>query len=236
MERGERTPVDREKFSEIAVIASKMAHDLRNPLGVINIAAYNLKKRIGENDETAMKRIAVIMQKTAEANGIITDILSYYRLDPPDKKETDLNSLMEETVSSMNGLFEAKKINVTRHEGDLPPVEIDRAQISKVMQNVIRNACEAIADDGGNISLISRCDEEGKNVEAVITDSGSGMTEEDVTRSGEPFFSTKKGRTGMGLAVSFRIVEENHNGMIVIKSKEGEGTEVTIKLPTGGDN
>jgi two-component system NtrC family sensor kinase len=115
----------------------------------------------------------------------------------------------------------------------LPPVLVDSSQIQQVFINITLNAAEAM-DGQGELTIVTRESQDGHHIEIGITDTGCGISEENMKRLFEPFYTTKEvGRgTGLGLAISYGIIQRN-NGTIQVKSHVGEGTTFTIRLPIG---
>ena len=219
-----------EKLAALGTMAACVAHELRNPLGVIRTAAYNLERRLTEKNEKTAKHLAHIAEKIEEADKIILSLLNFSRLRKPSPVETDLNRLIEETASQVAEGFPSLMVSVVKKLHPLPPLHLDRGQMAEVFQNLIKNAYEAMPE-GGTLTLTSEA--RGLEGKAVLTvaDTGCGIPPAALAQISTPFFSLKTRGIGLGLAISYRIVEEVHGGKISVASEEGRGTVFTVELP-----
>ncbi len=222
--------VNSEKIAAISTMAATVAHELRNPLGVINIAAYNLKKKFRDQGETFTKTVDIVMKKVEEADKIINDLLNYFKARKFEKKGLNINELLDETLSVIGNEYDNRKV-VTKF-GNIPDITADPVQIGQVFHNVIKNAHEAVKKNG-RIDISTAHEKDKKMVRINIADNGCGILEKNIKKISEPFFTTKPDGTGLGLAISFRIIEEFHGGSIKVKSEGSKGTEFVIKIPTG---
>lgn len=219
-----------EKMAAIGTMAASVAHELRSPLGVIKLAVDNINYRMKKKDEKVAMSLSYIDQKVAEAAKIINDLLNYSRLGKPVLAATDINALVEEALSTVRVDFRDRDVKVTQKFGKIPEVSVDLLQIKGVLQNIIKNAYEAM-EKGGKLLISTKYDKTEKKTAISIADTGCGIAEEDIGKLNKPFYSTKVKGVGLGLALSFRIVKENHRGEISVKSKPGKGTTFTVKLP-----
>ncbi|MFH1412232.1 MAG: ATP-binding protein [Candidatus Omnitrophota bacterium] len=220
--------IQAEKMAAVGTMAASVAHELRNPLGVINVALYNLKRTLPESDEKVQKHIWNMSKKIKEANKIINDLLNYSRISNANKADTDINSLLEETLARVIIGFPKKNVKVMKAFGRIPPVKVDIVQIGEVFYNITKNAYEAMPE-GGELTLSTQIRE--KDLEISIKDSGVGMPKEDLDKLDKPFVSSKARGTGLGLALSYRIIRELHKGEMLVKSQLNRGTEFIIRLP-----
>jgi len=219
-----------EKMAAIGTMAASVAHELRNPLGVIKTAVYNLRQNLQMKDVKTERRIANINKKVEEADKIINDLLNYSRLRKPNLVNTNINELIEEAESRVKSEFSGNKITTIKKLGKISEIKVDRVQMSGVFQNIIRNAYEAM-DSGDKLTLCTKYIKSKKSIEISIADTGCGISRENLEKLDKPFFSTKAKGTGLGLPLAFRIVKENHRGIIEVKSDVGKGTEFKVILP-----
>jgi PAS domain S-box-containing protein len=217
------------RLADIGMLAATVAHELRNPLAVIKMAAYNLKKRVAGAELAS--HLSNIDRKVNESEQIIYNLLFYSRLQQPSFASVILHEIVEEALAQME--FSRPGVRTVRDFSTLKdrPVESDPVQVTEVVKNILCNAFDAVKDQAdGLVRLAARVDRGTNRLELEVSDNGVGIAPEDLTRIMDPFFSTKKGGTGLGLAVAGRIIELHH-GQIAFSSQPGRGTKVTIKLP-----
>lgn len=216
------------RLSDIGTLAAMVAHELRNPLGVIRTAAYNIRRKCG--NAALDRHIDNIDKKIEESNRIINNLLFFSRLKTPVYSEVMIHTLMLECIESMKRKYMKPGISVELMFGGLENtgIEADQYQLSELFTNIIDNAYGAFAGDKGKISIKGSI---GNNMfKTVIEDNGSGINEDDLGGIFDPFFTTKSKGTGLGLTVCKQITDL-HDGNISVESAIGRGTCVTIDLP-----
>jgi len=221
-----------EKLAAIGQMSGGVAHDLRNPLGAIKNAVYMLKKRLtadGIIDENPkmQKYLEIIDQQIARSNRIITDLMSFARVSAPTLTSTRLDEVIEESLATMD-----KNENITLStfvDQNLHPVMADGEQLQRVFLNLANNAQDAMIDGG---KLIINAVSVNNHVEISFSDTGSGITDENIQRIFDPLFTTKTKGTGLGLAVCQEIVMR-HGGSIEVTRNDGPdgGSTFAVKLP-----
>ena len=217
-----------EKLSSLGVLSSEVAHEINNPLGVILGYASLVEGRLGPGDPN-LEPVRAIKSETHRCKDIVQDLLSFTRVPQPALLRTDLNALLEQTITFAANHIDLDRIRVERQfDPALPQVVADPDQIRRVAINLILNAGAAM-EQGGVLTLATRRAGP-RNVEMSFADSGAGIAPENLEKVLEPFFSTRKNGTGLGLAISKSIVEQ-HQGRIRIESRLGQGTVVTVSLP-----
>jgi signal transduction histidine kinase len=223
--RLEEELVKSEKLAAIGQLASTVAHDIRNPLGVIKNSVYFLNMKLKDHaDEKVIRHLKIMEQQVTSMNIIISDLLDFTRKKIPVLEQTDLNGIVTRALAT---LTVPENINVIVKLGEIPPMLLDPEQIQRVFQNIIQNAVEAMPEDGKLIIRTSKTDD---SVEISIEDSGVGIPEENLPRLFTPFFSTKAKGVGLGLSVCKQLVE-GHGGNVTVNSKVGEGTTFKVRLP-----
>jgi signal transduction histidine kinase len=203
-----------------------VAHELRNPLAAINLAAHNIKRKA--NNPDLEKHLATIGKKVSESGQIINNLLFYSRLKPPHREPVDLFGVIEEALDMMEeGL--KKPVSVVRNFDVLKNLSIDAdpVQIKEVFHNILNNAQDAVPDDGGRIRVTA--ENGGEFIRVAIEDNGPGMGKDVLEKVFDPFFTTKAKGTGLGLSVCKQIVAM-HEGDIEIKSEPGRGSSVIVRL------
>jgi len=214
------------RLSDIGMLAATVAHELRNPLAAISMAAHNIKRKAKNPDFD--KHVATIEKKVGESNQIITNLLFYSRLKEPHYENIKLYDILEECAGAleMNGKQEvtvAKNYDAIRDA----IIEADTVQIREVFNNLLNNARDAISPENGLVKIIAEYEDE--FVKVVIEDNGSGMTNDILDKIFDPFFTTKAKGTGLGLSICKQIVNM-HDGEIGVKSSFGQGTSVIVRL------
>ncbi len=215
------------RLSDIGTLAATVAHELRNPLATIGMAASNIKRKTRNHDLD--KHVANIDKKVFESNQIINNLLFYSRLRPPHYESIDIHGVLEESIRGARGNLK-KGEHLTGNIGSLRNVfvEADPTQIKEVLNNLLNNAVDAITVGAGKVEVSG----ERKDGCVVITvkDSGEGMDEETLAHAFDPFFTTKAKGTGLGLPVCRQIMDF-HKGEIMLKSEPGKGTSAHLLLP-----
>ena len=215
------------RLADIGTLAATVAHELRNPLGVIHLAAYNLKRE--KIDLSANKHLANIEKKVWEGNQIIDNLLSYARIKIPNYENVRILHILDECVASAQGRFAEKGIVIEKKYGDgLDFIETDPNQIREIFLNILNNACQSFTVPGGKVELSAQ--RQGDMVKVSVQDFGVGIAQEDMDKIFEPFFTRKSKGTGLGLTICNELVNL-HQGKIKINSRLGEGTTVSVFLP-----
>jgi len=215
------------KMASLGVLASGVAHEINNPLGVILGYAGYMEKKIDADSPLAIF-VQDIKRESKRCKKIVQDLLSYARTPKPLLERTDLNQLLEQIIDFASNHTDMHEVRIERVlDPDLPEIEIDGDQIRQVAINLILNAGAAMAD-GGHLRIATRREELHALIE--ICDDGPGIPEEDREQIFEPFFTTKEKGTGLGLAITRQIVEQ-HQGTITIECPVEGGTTVRVRLP-----
>jgi signal transduction histidine kinase len=223
------------KMASIGRLAAGVAHEINNPLAIINENAGLLKDLIGaENGPPDTKRLLTIAESILNAvdrgSTITHRLLGFAKRMEPYTERLALGPLLEEVLGFQGKEAEYRNIEVKLDvPEDLPDIHSDRGQLQQVFLNILSNAFAAVEDRGKIGISVKR--EDNNTVAVTIRDNGSGIPEEHLARIFEPFFSTKGDYgTGLGLSITFGIVEKLH-GWIDVQSKVGEGTSFTVRLP-----
>jgi signal transduction histidine kinase len=206
-------------------VASSVAHEIRNPLGVIRNSVYYLNLKLKDiSDEKIAKHLKIMEGNISSADRIISDLLDIGRNKIGPFESVDLNMILE---LSLARLTIPKDIKVIMKLDKIPKLLLDPEHIQRLFLNVIQNAFAAMPKGG---KLTVRLSMSGDWAEISFQDSGEGILEENLQKLFEPLFTTKAKGLGLGLTISKQIVEAHH-GEIKISSNAGEGTLVVIRLP-----
>lgn len=217
-----------ERLAALGKMAAGVAHELRNPLSSIKGLAVLLKGKISE-DQEGRRTADVLVQEVERLNRSISELLDYAR---PEKLQVAVVSLKKilEKAATLVGI-DATSLGITMSTAFDPAIDlvsVDEDRMNQVFLNLLLNGIQAMPE-GGTLGIRTECRD--GSVECVIEDNGEGIAEENLPRVFDPYFTTKSDGTGLGLALSAKIVEE-HGGTISLDSSLGRGTRVTVRLPS----
>jgi signal transduction histidine kinase len=228
-ERKQRIQSERDRYlADIGRIATVIVHDLKNPL----IAISGFAKRLKEGRGNVDKAVDVIINSAAQMEKIVASVLDFARPLRLELKRMDLRDVVKRAGDFCKIKAEQKEVILSL---DLPqhPVDmsIDRFHFERALENLVTNAIEA-SDRNHSVSIILA---QLKNMMTItITDNGPGMDDEILANIFIPFYTRKRGGTGLGMPIAKKIIE-GHQGNIRIDSKAGQGTQVIIELPYEGE-
>ena len=224
-----------DKLSSIGLLAAGVAHEINTPLAVISSYAQMLAKQL-RGDPRADERLGPVLDKITQqsfrAAEIANGLLNFSRTSTTEFRATDLNQVIRDTLSLLEHQFKTAQILLDLDlAGELPPIHGNPGKLQQVFLNLLLNAKEAMPG-GGRLRVATLLN---GHVEAVISDSGSGIAPEHLKRIYDPFFTTKnipgdRRGTGLGLAVSYGIIQE-HAGKIHVESAVGAGTTFHLEFP-----
>lgn len=224
-----------EKLAALHTLSAGMAHELRNPLGAMDLNLHLLEEELNEQgipaDRTA-HYLHVLNAECRRLSGILDNFLKFARPGSVGLHEVDVRVAIEHVVALMQ--FEADERKIVLEyvvEKDLPPVLGDETQISQVLVNIVVNSFHAIGN-GGCCRIMAQAEsvDDRRWVEISVSDTGVGIPEDALPRLFEPFYTTKSSGTGLGLAVAYRIMQD-HGGSISVASTSANGTTFSLKLP-----
>ena len=222
----------REKLSSIGLLAAGVAHEINTPLTGVSSYTQMLLGMLAETDPKHAL-LQKINRQTDRATGIVNNLLNFSRTGSATEfGDIDVNRVLEDTLQLLEPQLRQSDIEVERAYSVEPPIVFGNGgKLQQVFTNLILNARDAIPN-GGRVSLRTTIDDD-ETVVVEVADTGIGIAPENVARIYDPFFTTKGvGRgTGLGLAVSYGIVQE-HTGHISVASAPGRGTTFRITLPT----
>ncbi|MEW6588746.1 MAG: HAMP domain-containing sensor histidine kinase, partial [Thermoproteota archaeon] len=215
--------IKKDKIYTIGEMASRLAHDLQNPLTIIKNTVEILKLKQPELDKKTQENYERIERATSRMSQLIRDILDYVRTSSPLREKTSLVSLLKTVIGDLSV---PEDIRIILPDEDIE-IYGDAKQLEIVFSNLILNSIQAIEKKGKIMIQASETDD---SVVIDVIDNGRGIEKENLMKIFEPLFTTKQGGTGLGLA-SCRSIIENHGGTIECSSIVGKGTVFTIHLP-----
>jgi PAS domain S-box-containing protein len=220
-----------EKQALLGLLAAGIAHEIRNPLTAAMGFIQLMQQQSSFDEKRQKNHLNQVLNELRNINKLVSNFMQLAKPTLTNKQKTLITELLNETIDFMQGQAILSNVVINRFNlnyGNLMVV-VDRDQLKQVFINFIRNAIEASNKDHGIIFIsIEPLDE---FVKIVIEDNGVGIATENLEKIYDPFFTTKKEGTGIGLTGVSQIIK-NHNGTIIVESKEGEGTKFTITLPT----
>jgi len=225
----ERRLVQADKLSSIGLLAAGVAHEVNTPLAVISTYAQMLGKQVA-GDEQKSKILEKIARQTFRASEIVNSLLNFSRTSTTELSEVQINRIIQETVSLLEHQFSKANVEVRLHLDPLAePMKGNPGKLQQVFLNLFLNARDAM--EGGGVLEISTYNGDA-GVEVDVADTGQGISQENISRIYDPFFTTKgaKKGTGLGLSVTYGIIQE-HNGAIEVVSRPGEGTRFHLEFP-----
>jgi signal transduction histidine kinase len=243
-----------ERLAELGTLTGGLAHEIKNPLSTLGLNVQLLQEDLHEltdslpgNGEVAEKtgrldrRLGALARETQRLRDILEDFLRFAGRVQLEKQPTDVNELLSEVADFFAPQAEAARVHLRSRLADgLPSVFVDASLLKQAILNLMINATQAMQKarekqqpHGGADELIlstARRRADGQAVEVRVMDTGPGMSAEVKEKVFQPYFSTRRGGTGLGLPIARRIVDE-HGGNLSVHSEPGRGTEFILTLP-----
>lgn len=224
------------RLALIGEMAARIAHEVRNPLHVIEGAAHYLLNEYKENDDISQYS-ALIKDQVVRLNKVTNDLLNLskpIKSMSPEIKECEIESIIHQSVNALKDRFKKSGVFVSMIVCSLtPPIMTDENQLTQMFTNLFLNAADAMPN-GGDLIVYTKVENSAKSnsqfLHVSVKDTGVGIPSKDIKNLFKPFFTTKSKGTGLGLAIVQKIVQ-SHKGSIRIESKLSEGTNVIINLP-----
>jgi signal transduction histidine kinase len=223
LQRAQEQLLQSERLAAIGSFAGRVAHDLRNPLNVLQLNLQLLRGR-ASSDPSMSRPLERVEQAMSQAASLVTELVDFARLGSPRAAPMRIEPLLRRVIEERTPPAAVQM--VLEIAPDLPPIAADMEQLHRAVGNLVTNALEAMSG-AGTITLAAR--REGDRIALVVRDEGSGIAAENLPRIFEPLFSTRR-RTGLGLAVCRKIVE-SHAGELHVESQLGAGATFTVLLP-----
>jgi two-component system, NtrC family, sensor kinase len=230
LEESEKELLHQAKLASVGQLAAGVAHELNNPLGTILLYSDMMFKEMPEGD-ARRDDLKMIISEVHRCKTIVADLLNFARQHEITAKDVDLHALLEDVILKAQTRPRYEKIQFVREfDPNLPLIQADASQLQQVFVNLFNNSNYAM-ENAGMITISTHCIEP-QSVEIRVSDTGSGIPAENLSKLFTPFFTTKpagKG-TGLGLSIVYGIIKLHH-GQITVQSQVGHGTTFTITLP-----
>jgi two-component system sensor kinase FixL len=218
-----------EKFATLGKVSGGIAHEIRNPLNAVKTSAYYLLNARNPSDEKTQEHLERIDRQVSLIDNVVTALSDVAKLPEANLSSTNIEPILQSALNSVS-LPDEVEVEMS-FANDLPKVMVDANQIVIVFKNLIRNARDAMAE-GGKLTLAANVDEQ--FVTVAFSDTGSGISEENLTKIMEPLFTTKATGMGLGLSISRAIVEKN-KGQLSVESEFEVGSTFSIAIQRSDD-
>ncbi|HEY8208701.1 MAG TPA: ATP-binding protein [Myxococcaceae bacterium] len=229
--------VKRERLAALGELSAVVAHEVRNPLGVIFNSVSSLRRLLPKGEPE--KFLDYLAEESDRLNRLVGELLDFARPRALFRQAEDVGRVIQDALEAAGADPASANANVhltAEVEPGLPPVPMDRRQLHQALVNVSVNALQSMPK-GGSLRVLARRDGVepggGPQLRIDLCDDGPGIGQSDLPRIFEPFFTTKAKGTGLGLAVVKRIIED-HEGTVEVRSEVGRGTTFTFRLPIQG--
>ncbi len=230
--RSAEQTLESERLNALTLLAAGVAHEIGNPLNSLHIHLQLMERKVRELEneprQELQESIAIARTEIARLDSIVTQFLRAIRPTRPQLRPESINTIIEEAVRFFAPEIKDRDAVVEQElRSDLPVLQLDRDQMTQAFYNLIKNSLEAMKRRG---ILRIRSDMDETHVLVRFTDSGGGISAENLSHVFEPYFTTKSTGSGLGLLIVRRIVRE-HGGELSVQSTEGKGLTVTVRLP-----
>ncbi len=224
-----------EKMAVLGQMSAGITHEIKNPLSTILLSIDCIKTKMGGKDPIQIKELLNLLEESAQRiNKVINELLSFVRTPNIKVQRVNLHRAIDTAISLLDNKARHKNVICEKYysKEDIE-INADKLLIEQVFYNLLSNAVDAM-EPGGRIKLRTECPgmSGGEMVDVEISDTGCGMTDEEIVKIFEPFFTTKDYGKGTGLGLSIvKMVVEKHKGSINVVSQKGSGTSFTVSLP-----
>lgn len=224
-----------DRLASIGQLSSGIAHEINNPLGVIQGYTQLLLRAEPEGSQRR-EDLQVILKHAKNCKAIVEDLLNFARRSQPEMADIDIHQVIEDALVFIRHRAKMESVRIVKDFGDhIPAVRVDEKKIKQVLVNLVMNAGHAVGKSG-TITISTRFEQQGRQLVVEVADDGYGIEQRHLSRIFDPFFTTKPTGegTGLGLAVSYGIVK-SHGGDIRVKSQPGKGAVFRVILPAGAN-
>jgi signal transduction histidine kinase len=210
-------------------LAAEFAHQIKNPLAVINNAAFSLQRALRDGKAEASQQLEIIQEEVSRADRIITQIMGYAQLTEGRVEKLNVTEELERAITQVFPLAVPTNIHVHREfDRTFPPLLMQRQHFSEIMLNLLKNAREAVGDNGA--VYLTAVNRRGYSAEITVRDNGPGIPPDKIERIFEAYYTTKEHGTGLGLAIVKHNVEL-YGGTVRVESGLGKGATFTLLFP-----
>ncbi|MBI4655090.1 MAG: PAS domain-containing protein [Nitrospirae bacterium] len=218
-----------EKLAATGELAAGIAHEIRNPLGNISATAQFVLGKY-ELNEVVKRHLKVILKNAQNANRIIKDLLDFAKPNEVSFKRSSVSSVIESVCNLVKARCAKQRVRLAKRiPRRLPYILLDKKQLEEAFLNFMLNSIDAMPE-GGRLTITVYPDSGNNEITVNFLDTGCGISEENLSKLYQPFFTTKANGVGLGLYLARQVIGY-HKGKVNLESKVGEGTEITVRLP-----
>ncbi len=221
------------KLAALGTLVAGIAHEINNPVAIVsgNLELLEMDPEVRRKFPVELE---IIVSQIKKVKGLIKNMLPFSRIKQSALQELDINQVMKQVIAPFLPQISADRISMETVLKAQKPLLSDEGSLNQIFTNLLSNSLQAMSGkEGGRLRIVTR--DEGECVEIVVSDSGCGMTHEQVENMFNPFYSTKPNGTGLGLAIGYELLR-SLGGIINVESALGEGTTIKILLPTDPSN
>jgi len=225
----ERKMYENEKLSSLGRLSTSVAHEVKNPLSSIK-AIVQVLKEDSKNESKTQKSLSIIVEEIDRLTKVVNQLLVFAKPQTDSKSTVKISDVINKVLVVLR--HEAKMNNVNIHldvSNDLPVITVDEGSLNEVFFNIIHNAIQAMSE-GGKLTVSISYDQKDDYITVVFENTGPCISEEDMGKIFEPYYTTKQTGTGLGLAIVKRKLDEL-KGMVQVKSGDSS-TRFTVKIPS----
>jgi len=211
-------------------LAAQIAHQIKNPLGIINNAAYSLQRALQEGKGTGVQQIQIIREEVERSDRIITKLMGYAQLAEGQVEKLSIYEELDRAVAEVFPPGTTYDVKIEKDYGlYLPPLLMQRGHLSEILVNLLQNAREAMNGEG-HLKVTARQGPE-NSIIITVSDNGPGIPKDRLEKIFQPYFSTKEKGTGLGLSI-VKHNTEIYGGVVRVESELGKGSKFIVHLPT----
>ncbi|MEM7384876.1 MAG: ATP-binding protein [Verrucomicrobiota bacterium] len=231
--RMDEEKLESERFSALTMLAAGVAHEIGNPLNSLNIHLQLIERKLRKRDPGLFEGeiedlLGVAREEITRLDFTVDQFLKAIRPSQPQREPVDLNELVSESVRFLEKEMADREVQVRMElHSNIPLVPLDANQMKQAFYNIMKNAMQAMSGEG---ELMVRTAMDDFEYTVTFTDTGDGISGEDMSKIFQPYYTTKKSGTGLGLLIVRRIIRE-HGGEIEISSRKTRGTRLVVHLP-----
>jgi len=222
-----------ERLAALGQLTAGLAHEIRNPLGVIKGSAETLERKLPTEDRVAREIAGYISSEVNRLNSLVSRFLSFAKPLELKKQPEDISLIVQHVIKAAQERWPGSRVEVERsYAAGIPPIPVDAELIERVMMNLVFNAYEAMDAEGGKlmVEIANQYSDGRPGVEISFSDTGPGVPPELREQIFNPFFTTKSSGVGLGLAIVSKIVDD-HGGWIRVDPNQGKGARFRVFLP-----
>ncbi len=218
-----------EKMASIGQLSSSVAHEMRNLLGMIRTATFNIDRALNNSDPTIKTNLDIITRSIARAREYIDNLLNLSRIPTGTREEVDIATVIDNLLTLFSKEMDWRGIQLTTRYYRLPPLRVDRNMFQECLLNIILNAIQSM-EQGGELNV--RTEPWKQGVRVAVSDTGPGISPEDIERIFDQFFTTKRDGLGTGLGLTIaRNLAHRLGGDLYVESQLAQGSTFYICLP-----